>query len=81
MAKRPEVLLCDEPTGALDAETGTKVLAALETTHRVTGTTTAVITHNSGIARMANRILRMADGRIASVEENRDRLPPEAIEW
>lgn len=81
IAKRPEVLLCDEPTGALDVTTGTKVLAALDQTHRVTGTTTAVITHNAAIAKMADRVLRLADGKIASIEDNPDRLPPEAIEW
>ena len=65
IAKRPDVLLCDEPTGALDIATGVLVLEALERVNRELGTTTAVITHNAAIAGMADRVIRLADGRIA----------------
>ena len=71
IAKRPDVLLCDEPTGALDISTGILVLEAIERVNRELGTTTAVITHNAAIAAMADRVLRMADGRIASAESER----------
>ena len=65
IAKRPDVLLCDEPTGALDVATGIVVLEAIERVNRELGTTTAVITHNAAIAGMADRVVRLADGRIA----------------
>ena len=70
IAKRPDVLLCDEPTGALDITTGIVVLEALERVNRELGTTTVVITHNAAIADMADRVVRLADGRVAGVERN-----------
>ena len=81
LAKRPECLLCDEPTGALDIETGRMVLAALARANRELGTTTVVITHNATIAGMADRVLRLADGRIAANEINTRRLAPEDLHW
>jgi putative ABC transport system ATP-binding protein len=81
IAKRPACLLCDEPTGALDIETGRIVLAALARANHELGTTTLVITHNSAISGMADRILRMADGRIGSIERNTTKLPPEQLQW
>jgi putative ABC transport system ATP-binding protein len=81
VAKRPEVLLCDEPTGALDSGTGKMVLKAIEHVNEELGTTTAVITHNAAIARMADRVVRIGSGRITSVEPNRNRVDPDFIEW
>ncbi|WP_349370688.1 ABC transporter ATP-binding protein [Salinarimonas sp.] len=81
IAKRPEVLLCDEPTGALDSKTGVKVLEALMRVNEAFGATTLVITHNAGIAAIAHRVVRFADGRIHAVEENAGRLRPEEITW
>ena len=71
IAKRPDVLLCDEPTGALDYETGKLVLEVIARVNRELGTTTVVITHNAAIAGMADRVVTSADGRIASIERNR----------
>jgi len=81
IAKRPEVLLCDEPTGALDVKTGRVVLSVLERIHRELGTTTVVITHNAAIAKMAHRVVALADGRIAKEHTNTTRLAAEEIEW
>lgn len=81
IAKQPDVLLCDEPTGALDSKTGVVVLEALESVNRNLGTTTAVITHNAVIADMADRMVRMADGHIVEVVENMQRLDPQALQW
>ncbi len=81
IAKRPDVLLCDEPTGALDYETGKRVLEVLERTNRELGTTTALITHNAAIAGMADRVVRMRSGRIVEVTRNAERLSPEALQW
>ena len=81
IAKRPEVLLCDEPTGALDFETGKRVLETLERVNREFGTTTAVITHNAGIAAMADRIVYMRSGRIAEIKTNAQKLSPAELEW
>jgi putative ABC transport system ATP-binding protein len=81
VAKRPDVLLCDEPTGALDSSTGVVVLEVLERVNRDLGTTTAVITHNAGIARMADRVIVLADGRIAEVRRNQTRLAPRELSW
>jgi putative ABC transport system ATP-binding protein len=81
IAKRPDVLLCDEPTGALDVETGKIVLKALIDINRELGTTTAVITHNVVIAALADRVLRMRDGRIVSETRNATKADPEALEW
>jgi putative ABC transport system ATP-binding protein len=81
IAKRPDVLLCDEPTGALDYETGKVVLEAIERVNRELGTTTAVITHNAAIAGMADRVIRLAGGRIASDERNAHRIGPGELQW
>jgi putative ABC transport system ATP-binding protein len=81
IAKRPAVLLCDEPTGALDSTTGIAVLEALERVNRELGTTTALITHNAGIAEMADRVVRMADGEIAEVHRNAARKVPRELSW
>jgi putative ABC transport system ATP-binding protein len=81
IAKQPEVLLCDEPTGALDISTGILVLEAIARVNRELGTTVAVITHNMAIAAMADRVLRMADGRIASAERNERRISASELEW
>jgi putative ABC transport system ATP-binding protein len=81
VAKRPDVLLCDEPTGALDVETGILVLEAIEHVNRELGATTAIITHNAAIAGMADRVLRMRSGTIASEQVNPRRLAPREISW
>ncbi|HTJ80389.1 MAG TPA: ABC transporter ATP-binding protein [Polyangiaceae bacterium] len=81
VAKRPDLLLCDEPTGALDAATGRIVLTVLERVNREIGTTTAVITHNAVIATMADRVLVMAGGAIGSATENAVRARPEDLSW
>jgi len=81
VAKRPEVMLCDEPTGALDSSTGVLVLEALMQTNRELGTTTAIITHNAPIQALANRVLRFSDGRIGEVTENTRRVAPHDIHW
>ena len=70
------MLLCDEPTGALDISTGVVVLEALERVNAELGTTTVVITHNAAIAAMADRVIRLADGRVVSVEERTEKLSP-----
>jgi len=81
VAKRPAVLLCDEPTGALDFETGKVVLEVIDRTNRELGTTTAVITHNAAIAGMADRVVRMRSGRIREVQRNAERRPIGELEW
>jgi putative ABC transport system ATP-binding protein len=81
IAKNPAVLLCDEPTGALDSITGIVVLEALERANRELGTTTVVITHNMVIAEMADRVIRMADGQIAGSERNTTRRAPRELHW
>ncbi len=81
IAKRPSVLLCDEPTGALDSATGVRVLDAIERVNATLGTTTVVITHNVDIARMAHRVLHMADGHIASAQTNPNRVPALELRW
>ena len=81
VAKRPAVLLCDEPTGALDSATGVKVLEVLEKVNRELATTTALITHNAGIAGMADRVIRLADGSITSIEHNPSRLAARELSW
>ena len=81
VAKRPDVLLCDEPTGALDVETGRLVLRTLVDVNRELGTTTAVITHNSVIASIADRVLHMTNGRIGAVERNAARAAVEDLNW
>jgi putative ABC transport system ATP-binding protein len=81
IAKRPEVLLCDEPTGALDSKTGVRVLEVLAEVNAVFGTTTVVITHNAGIRAMAHRVIRFQDGRIAETTVNARRAAPAEIVW
>ena len=81
IAKRPVVMLCDEPTGALDSSTGIRVLDALEQVNRTMGTTTVIITHNVDIARMAHRVLYMADGRIVREQVNAQRIAARELHW
>ena len=81
IAKRPQVLLCDEPTGALDSATGVVVLEALERINREIGTTTVVITHNAVVAGMADRVLHLSDGVIAKVETNDTKTSPQDMHW
>jgi len=81
IAKRPALLLCDEPTGALDSETGILVLSALEQVNRELGTTTALITHNVTIADMADRVLRFADGQLVETRENKTRKTAREMRW
>jgi putative ABC transport system ATP-binding protein len=81
IAKRPAVLLCDEPTGALDISTGIVVLEALARVNAELGTTTVVITHNAAIAQMADRVVRLADGRVTSVEDRTEKLAPAELSW
>ncbi len=81
VAKRPEIMLCDEPTGALDSKTGILVLEALASTNRELGTTTAIITHNVSIGGIGDRIFRFTDGRIAGIETNERRLDASQIAW
>lgn len=81
IAKRPAVLLCDEPTGALDAATGTVVLEAIQRVNRELGTTTAVITHNAAIAGMADRVVRLSGGEIAEVRRNTEKLDARDVSW
>lgn len=81
IAKRPEVLLCDEPTGALDIKTGIVVLEVIERINRELGTTTAVITHNAAIADMAHRVIHLADGRVKEVIVNEHRIGASSLNW
>ncbi|HUW37390.1 MAG TPA: ABC transporter ATP-binding protein [Rhodocyclaceae bacterium] len=81
VAKRPDVLLCDEPTGALDYETGKMVLDVIDKVNRELATTVVVITHNVAIAGMADRVMRMADGRIVSVSRNERRISAAELSW
>lgn len=81
IVKRPDVLLCDEPTGALDVRTAIPVLRALEHVNRQLGAITVIITHNAVIARIADRVLTMSGGRISSQERNATRMPPENLDW
>ena len=81
IAKRPDVLLCDEPTGALDASTGAVVLSAIARINRDLKTTTAVITHNAVVGDMADRVLTLADGRVVSDRHNEHRVAPEELRW
>lgn len=81
VAKRPAVLMCDEPTGALDSKTGRQVLAVIDQVNREVGATTVVITHNAVIASMADRVVRLRDGRIDSIETNRERADPASLSW
>lgn len=81
VAKRPQVLLCDEPTGALDVKTGIIVLEVIDRINRELGTTTAVITHNATIADMADRVISLSDGQIAGIKVNQQKVPPTQLQW
>jgi putative ABC transport system ATP-binding protein len=81
IAKRPDVLLCDEPTGALDLKTGVVVLEVIERVNQELGTTTVVITHNVDIAQMADRVIRLSDGQIISDEINTNKKAPSELAW
>lgn len=81
IAKRPTVLFCDEPTGALDVATGVHVLDAIVTANEKLHTTTLLITHNADIAKIGDRVIRFADGLIRSVETNPERIPPKELRW
>jgi putative ABC transport system ATP-binding protein len=81
IAKQPEVLLCDEPTGALDYETGKRVLDALEHVNRELGTTVIIITHNAAIAAMADRVIRLSSGQIVEAVTNERRAAPSELSW
>jgi putative ABC transport system ATP-binding protein len=81
VAKRPQVLLCDEPTGALDAQTGVMVLDVIARVNRELGTTTVVITHNAAIAAMADRVIHFGDGLVARIERNEYRKPASELSW
>jgi putative ABC transport system ATP-binding protein len=81
IAKRPDVLLCDEPTGALDSKTGVRVLEALAAANRDLGTTTAIITHNAAIKDMADRVFYFANGAVSETVVNARKLPPSDIRW
>jgi len=81
IGKRPDVLLCDEPTGALDVRTGVTVLEAIARINAELGTLTAVITHNAAIADMADRVISLSDGKIVQIQSNRQRKPAREIVW
>ena len=81
LAKRPKLLLCDEPTGALDYETGKQILQILEDAARKIGTTVVIITHNSQIAPMADRVIRINDAKVRSIEINENPTPISETEW
>ena len=81
LAKNPMLMLCDEPTGALDYQTGKQVLKLLQDTCRKTGMTVIIITHNSALAPMADRVVHVKNGTVASVELNAKPMPIEEIEW
>ncbi len=81
IAKNPAVLLCDEPTGALDSATGILVLEALERINRELGTTTVIISHNADIADMADRVIRLSSGSIAETYRNAEKKKPRDISW
>lgn len=81
IAKRPEILLCDEPTGALDSKTGIVVLEAIETVNRELGTTTAIITHNAVTAGLAHRVVQLADGQITKIVSNHNPVRARELSW
>jgi putative ABC transport system ATP-binding protein len=81
IAKRPEVLLCDEPTGALDVRTGIVVLEAIQRVNRELGTLTVIITHNAIMADMADRVIHFSDGRVHHIHENPERAPASSLKW
>lgn len=81
MVKNPRLLLCDEPTGALDHQTGKLILGLLAGINRDRGSTVIIVTHNTGIGAMAHRLVRMRSGEVAEIIENRQPVPPERIDW
>ena len=81
IAKRPAALLCDEPTGALDVQTGIVVLEAIRRVNDELGTTTVLITHNASMAGMADTVVRLADGRVVAIERNTRRVAPRELSW
>jgi putative ABC transport system ATP-binding protein len=81
ISKQPDVLLCDEPTGALDIQTGIVVLEVIDRVNRELGTTTAVITHNAAIADIADRVIMLSDGHIASMHRNSRKVAPHELRW
>jgi putative ABC transport system ATP-binding protein len=81
IAKRPDVLLCDEPTGALDITTGAVVLEAIAKVNQELGTATALITHNAAISAMADRVVRLADGRVAGIDRNAHKVQVSELRW
>ncbi|MCG8381160.1 MAG: ABC transporter ATP-binding protein [Gammaproteobacteria bacterium] len=81
IAKRPSILLCDEPTGALDSQTGISVLEVLEKVNQSMGTTTVLITHNASIADMADRVIQLSDGQISSIHVNAQKCSPRDLRW
>ncbi|MBS0362935.1 MAG: ABC transporter ATP-binding protein [Proteobacteria bacterium] len=81
IAKRPELLLCDEPTGSLDSESGVQVLEAIAEVARDVGATTLIVSHNAGIAAMADRVIRFRDGRITDVAANAGKIAPREMSW
>jgi putative ABC transport system ATP-binding protein len=81
VVKRPRILLCDEPTGSLDYETGKMVLRLLVDIRNKYHSTVIIVTHNSAIGDMADRVVRMRSGEIVEIIENENPLPPERIEW
>jgi putative ABC transport system ATP-binding protein len=81
IAKRPEVLLCDEPTGALDVRTGVVVLEAIERANRELGSLTVIITHNAVMADMADRVIYFMDGKVQNERRNPRRAPPSSLRW
>jgi putative ABC transport system ATP-binding protein len=81
VAKQPEILLCDEPTGALDFKTGIRVLEVIDEVNRSLGTTTAVITHHAPIASMADRVVSLSDGMVASDQRNDEKVSPAKLTW
>lgn len=81
IAKRPHILLCDEPTGALDYKTGIQVLEVIARVNQELGTSTAIITHNASVAQMADRVVQLADGEIVSVVSNAERLEAKDLRW
>lgn len=81
IVKKPRLLLCDEPTGALDLETGKQILSLLKQVNKELQTTVIIVTHNSAISAMAHKIIRMGSGKVLEITENQDIMPPERIEW
>lgn len=81
IVKRPRLLLCDEPTGALDLETGKQILSLLKQINEELQTTIIIVTHNSAISAMAHKVIRMGSGKILELTDNKDVMPPERIEW